>query len=217
MERRWGKVSANGPLLENTGHSTVSPFIPSILAPRSLVKYVSAWVPSTSERPWELKQGWRPGVGGPDSGHPSCAAVAPNSGFALQWLSHYTHPRSHPLRNQAVSHWEGGTYWARMAVPGPPPSWADFSTWDLQITCKITGVILVTALSIIVSLLMGNPLRVQAEWTAVHHFPFDPGTGLLGVPYLACPGLSYLIRALIHVLGLPVLRWDENDSRKTSA
>lgn len=85
--------------------STVSPFILSILASINLVKSVSAWVLFRSERPWELKQGWRPRVWEPDPGQPSCAVVAPNYGFVIQWCTlppapqHLLPPPSQAMNN----------------------------------------------------------------------------------------------------------------------
>ena len=159
-------------------------------------------MPSRSERPWELREGWRPRVWEPDSGQWSYAVVAPNSGFMLQWLSQPSHL---PSPQPAESHSKGGSAGPGCQSQGhphhdqTPPCQTSRSLARLQE--PLVG-ILVTALNIMMSLLMDHPLGVQAEWTTVHHFPFDPDT----YSFTQC-SLSGLPRAFLSYKGLNRFAW----------
>lgn len=124
-----------------------------------------------------------------------------SSGTKLWIYTTVTFPTLTPTLSPAS--WEpfqGWKCWARMSIPGAPPSWSD-PPWQ---TCRSLAMlqeplvgVLVAALKIMMSLLMGHPLGVQAEWTAIHHFPFDPDT----YSFTQC-SLSGLPRAFLSYKGL---------------
>lgn len=63
-----------------------------------------------------------------------------SSGTKLWIYTTVTFPTLTPTLSPAG--WEpfqGWKCWARMSIPGAPPSWSDPSLPDLQITCNVTG------------------------------------------------------------------------------